>query len=68
MELAMFKPIGRTGRDENKIFSSLGGQGGSGVGGMVTIALDLSPDIEARVTRNTLNETARIISKTRRTK
>jgi hypothetical protein len=68
MESASFTPIGRTGTDVNKLFSALGSSGGDGSNGMVTIALDLSPDIEARITKNTMNKTAQIITKTRRSK
>jgi hypothetical protein len=67
-EAASFTPIGRTGKDVNKIFSQLGKGSADGMGGMVTIALDLSPDLEARITNNTMTKTARIITQVRRTK
>jgi hypothetical protein len=67
MELATFTPIGRSGSDVNKLFSSIGGGGGSG-GGAINIELLLSPDLEARIVKNTLGQTANIITRTQRTK
>lgn len=69
MEMATFTPIGRTGRDVNKLFSnvSMGGESG-GSGGKIGIELLLSPDLEARITHNTLNKTAEIITRVQRNK
>ena len=43
------------------------GGGGSG-GGAINIELLLSPDLEARIVKNTLGQTANIITRTQRTK
>lgn len=66
-EIATFTPIGRTGTDVNKVFSSLGGSDG-GTGGQIEIGVSLSPDLESRIIKNTLGETARVISNVRRSK
>lgn len=68
MEAATFTPIGRTGQDVNKIFSSLSGEGGGSMGGAVSIELLLSPDLESRIVSNTLNKTAQVFVKTMRSK
>jgi hypothetical protein len=44
--------------------SSIGGSGGSG--GKVGIEITLSPDLEHRITENTLSKTGDIITKVRR--
>lgn len=69
LEKATFTPINRTGRDVNKVFSSMSGGGNiGGMGGQVEIGLNLSPDLEARITSNTLNETAKVIVKVNKSK
>lgn len=65
LEMATFMPLGRIGKNVNKIFGS--GLAGAG-GGNITIALDLSPDLEGRIIANTLDETANIMLRTRRSK
>lgn len=62
-EMATFMPLNRIGKNMNKVFGDSGmlSQGG----GNLTIQLDLSPDLESRIVSNTLNETARVIMKTR---
>lgn len=67
LEMATFTPIGRTGKDMNKTFSNLSG-GGNGGGGMMQIEMLLSPELEARIIKNTLGQTAEIILKTSRSK
>lgn len=68
LEMATFTPIGKTGRDVNKVFSALGGSGSSSNGGKIEIQLNLSPDLEARITSNTMNRTAGIITRIGRKK
>lgn len=68
LEMATFTPIGRTGRDVNKIFSNSGGTGAMASGGMVSIELLLSPDLENRIVKNTLNQTAEVIMRTTRSR
>lgn len=68
IEAATFTPIGRTGQDVNKIFSSLSGAGSGDMGGAVSIELLLSPDLESRIVSNTLNKTAQVFTKTMRSK
>lgn len=68
-EMITFTPIGRQGTDVNKLFSNLSGGGNSGaMGGALELSLNLSPDLEARITKNTLSRTAEVILKVNRTK
>lgn len=67
LEAGTFVPIGRTGRDVNKVFSNLSG-GGAGADGKVSIELLLSPDLESRIVRNTLNKTAEVFTRVQRSK
>jgi len=66
-EIATFTPIGRKGADVNKVFSALG-EGQGGMNGQVEIGVTLSPDLEARITKNTLGEAARVITQVSRSK
>lgn len=69
LEMAQFTPIGKNGRDVNKLFSNLSGRGGEGGGGgAVEIGVTLSPDLEARVVNNALEQTANIITRVRDSK
>lgn len=63
-EMATFLPLNRTGKNIDKIFGNtdLLGQGG---GGQVTIALDLSPDLEGRIVANSLDQMATVVMHTR---
>ena len=66
-EIATFTPIGRTGRDVNKMFNNLGdGQGSTS--GQLEIGVSLSPDLESRIVKNTLGEAARVITQVSRSK
>lgn len=60
--------ISRTKMDTNRVFSGMGGSGRSGRDGALTIDLTLSPDLEARVVKNTMDKTADVITKVRRSK
>lgn len=66
-EIATFTPIGRKGTDVNKMFSALSGEGG-GASGQLEIGVSLSPDLESRIIKNTMGETAKVISNVRRSK
>lgn len=68
LELATFTPIGRDGRDVNKLFSNLSNSAGDGMGGVLELLLSLSPDLEARVVRNTLGQMSNIVTEVRRSK
>lgn len=65
-ELVTATPLGRTGQDVNKLF--MGANLGESASGMMEIGVTLSPDLEARVIRKTLDETAGVILKVNRTK
>lgn len=67
LEMASFTPIGRNGRDINKMFSNLSAGGGSG-SDKVEIGVTLSPDLEARIMSNTLDRAGRIVTKVRASK
>lgn len=60
--------ISRTKMDTNRVFSGMGGSGRNGRDGALTIDLTLSPDLEARVVKNTMDKTADVITKIRRSK
>lgn len=64
-ELITATPLGRPGADVGRLFT----QGGSGAkGGQIEIALTLSPDLEARVVRKSLDETANVVARINRSK
>ena len=64
-EVITATPLGRPGADVGKLFA----QGGSGgMSGQIEVAMSLSPDLEARIVRNTLNETANVVLKINRSK
>lgn len=67
MEVATFTPLGRQGKDVNKIFSNLGGSSGDS-SGAIGIEVLLSPDLEGRIVKNTLSQTANVIMKVQRSK
>lgn len=67
LEMATFTPIGRNGKDVNKMFSNLGG-GGNSENGAISIELLLSPDLESRIVKNTLGKTAEIFTRIQRSK
>lgn len=64
-EVITATPLGRPGRDISKLFTN-GSMGGGG--GQIEVALTLSPDLEARVIKNTLDETANIVTRINRSK
>lgn len=65
-EVITAAPLGRPGRDISKIFSNSPSGGMSG--GQIEIAMTLSPDLEARIIRNTMDETASVVARINRTK
>lgn len=66
-ELATFTPLGRTGRDVNKLFGDKS-SGGGGVNGQIVIGIDLSPDLEARIVENSMNGVAEVVLRVNRSK
>lgn len=68
LEMAQFTPIGKTGRDVNKLFSNLSGDGQSGNSGSVEIGVTLSPDLEARVIQKSSDHVANVLTKVRGSK
>lgn len=66
-ELVQTTPIGRIGNDTNKLFMGAGGDSG-GEAGVLEIGVSLSPDLEARVIRKTMDSAANVILKVNRTK
>jgi len=65
-ELATFTPLGRIGRNVNKLFGD-GGKGG-GMDGTIVLDISLSPDLEARIVENYMDGVANIITKVTRSK
>lgn len=65
-EEAIFRPIDREGRDINKTFGSLGGD--SSGSGTLTLEVLASPDLETRIVRNTLGQTAKVVQRVIRSK
>ena len=68
LEMATFTPLNKTGRDVNKLFTNLSGQGGGGSDGVLEVDVTLSPDLEARIVRRSMDETAGIITKVKNSK
>ena len=62
-EIASFIPLRKLGGS-----NPTGGLSAAGANGKVDIELWLSPDLEARVMNNTLNETANVFAKINRSK
>ena len=60
LEAATFTPIGRSGKDVGKIFSDVEG---AGLNGTIVVAVDLSPDLEGRVVRRSMDGVANIIGR-----
>lgn len=68
LELATFTPLNKSGRDVNKVFSSVGGSVGVGGKGLVELLVTLSPDLKAQIVREAMGQTAGIITKISRSK
>ena len=67
LEMATFTPLNKTGRDVNKLFTNLG-QGGSSMEGTLEVDVTLSPDLEARIVKRSMDETAGIITRVKNSK
>ena len=67
-ELATFTPLQHSGRDMNKIFSNLSAPSSAGMGGTLELGILLSPELEARITKNTLDSVGSVITKIHRSK
>ncbi len=65
-EVATFTPLGRNGRDVNKVFGNVSPN--NAMNGKLAIEMLLSPDLEARIVDNTLSKTADVITRVSRTK
>jgi hypothetical protein len=59
-EAATFTPLGRTGKDVNKVFGDLSG---AGMNGTIVVAVDLSPDLEGRVVQRSMEGVGQVISR-----
>lgn len=62
LEMAQFTPLGRNGKDVNKIFGDLGGA----MGGSLQLGIMLSPDLRAEIINTTMDKVALNIEHTRR--
>lgn len=67
-ELATFTPLQHSGRDMNKVFSNLSAPSSAGMGGTLELGILLSPELEARITKNTLDSVGSVITKIHRSK
>lgn len=67
-EIISATPLGRPGADVNKMFSNASMGGGASSGGQMEIGLTLSPDLESRIIRNTLDETAKVVVRVNRSR
>lgn len=67
LEMATFTPLNGN-RTSNPLFSNFSGKGDGADGGKVAIELFLSPDLEARILKNTMNSAASIVTKVSRSK
>ena len=68
LEMATFTPLNKTGRDVNKLFTNLSGQGGGSMDGTLEVDVTLSPDLEARIVKRSMDETAGIITRVKNSK
>lgn len=68
MELATFTPIGRQGKDMNKLFSNMGSEGAGSGSGNLEIDVTLSPDLEARVVKKSTDHMANVVTRVQRSK
>ena len=66
-ELIQATPLGRIGADVNKLFmqAAMNKQGG-GERGMLELGVTLSPDLETRIVRKSLDEAAEVVMKVNR--
>jgi len=64
LEMARFTPIGRRGRDTNKIFSNLGG--GAGMGGNLKLQVVMSEGLVAEIIDTSLKNVTSVIETVRR--
>jgi hypothetical protein len=64
LEMAKFTPIGRRGRDTNKIFSNLGG--GAGMGGNLKLQVVMSDGLVASIVDTSLKNVTSVIETVRR--
>ena len=64
LEKAEFTPINYRGMNTGKVTHSL--VSSNGANGKIAIALDLSPDLEARITENTLDQAAEVMFEVQR--
>lgn len=67
LEQATFTPLGRTGRDVNKVFSNLGGEGMGGRD-IMELLVTLSPDLRAQIVQEATGNVAGVITKISRSK
>lgn len=65
-ELITATPLGRPGANLDKFFTNA--EQGGGMSGQIELALSLSPDLEARIVRNTLDKTADVVLRVNRSK
>lgn len=67
LEQATFTPLGRTGRDTNKVFSNLSGDGMGGRD-IMELLVTLSPDLRAQIVQEATGNVAGVITKISRSK
>lgn len=69
LEMATFTPIGRQGRDVNRVFSNLSGSsGGAGVGGSLKLQVVMSEGLIASIVDSSLDHVTAIFDQVRREK
>jgi hypothetical protein len=61
METATFTPLTRAGRNSGRVFAQNGA--GAGLNGQIVLDVSLSPDLEARIVRNSMDGVADVILK-----
>lgn len=68
-EIVQTTPIGRPGQDLNKLFMNASLNNGQGGGaGQLELGVTLSPDLESRIIRKTLDETAGVVMRVNKSK
>ena len=68
LNLAKFPSISKANKDTRNLFSGMSAGKSNNKNGSISIDLTLSPDLEARVVKNTMDKTADVMTKIRRSK
>ena len=68
LNLAKVPSVSKANKDTRNLFSGMSAGKANNKNGRISIDLTLSPDLEARVVKNTMDKTADVMTKIRRSK